>query len=47
MKFSDNIIRQDLDTVFVIRTEEEMQEREEAKSNLWEIRKRKLFKKGG
>lgn len=46
MKFSDNIIRQDLDTVLVIRTEEEMQEREESNSNLWEIERENFLKKG-
>jgi hypothetical protein len=46
MKFSDNIIRNNLDTVFVIRTEQEMQEREEANSNLWELQRENFLKKG-
>lgn len=37
MKFSDNIIRENLDIVFVIRTEQEMMAREESNSNLWDI----------
>lgn len=46
MKFSDNIIRQALDTVFVIRTESEMREREESNSNLWELERENFLKKG-
>lgn len=37
MKFSDNIERTCLEEVFVIRTEREMEAREEFKSNLWEL----------
>lgn len=46
MKFSDDIVRNDLDIVFVIRTEKEMQEREEANSNLWELERENFLKKG-
>ena len=34
-KFSDNIIRTSLEEVFVIRTFEEMLNREEANSHMW------------
>ena len=37
MKFSDKIERTALDEVFVIRTEKEMEAREEYNSNLWEL----------
>lgn len=37
MKFSDNIKRDNLDTVLVVRTHEEMSSREEANSNLVEF----------
>lgn len=37
MKFSDNIIRKNLDIVHVIRTTSEMEAREEYNSNLWDI----------
>ena len=37
MKFSDKIERTSLDEVFVIRTEKEMEAREEYNSNLWEL----------
>lgn len=49
MKFTDNITRQDLDTVFVIRTQkemEEMEEREEFNSNLWELQREDFLKNG-
>lgn len=46
MKFSDNIERSDLDIVFAIRTEVEMQEREEYSSNLWELARENFLKKG-
>ena len=36
MKFADNIVRESLDIVYVIRTREEMNARQEANSNLWE-----------
>jgi len=40
MKFSDNVIRENLDTVHVIRTEQEMEARDEYNSYLWdEVRK--------
>jgi prolyl oligopeptidase PreP (S9A serine peptidase family) len=46
MKFSDNIVRNQLDTVFVIRTEKEMEEREEFNSNLWELQRENFLKEG-
>lgn len=46
MKFSDNIIREPLEIVFVIRTEQEMMAREEANSNLWELEREDFLKKG-
>jgi hypothetical protein len=42
MKFSDNIVRDPLDIVFVKRSESEMESREEYDSNLWEIEKSNL-----
>ncbi len=39
MKFSDNIIRENSDIVFVIRTDAEMEARDEYNSNLWGIEK--------
>ena len=36
MKFSDNIIRESLEVVYVIRTQKEMEAREEYNSNIWE-----------
>jgi hypothetical protein len=39
MKFSDNIIRNNLDIVFVKRSEKEMEDRLEYNSNLWDIHK--------
>lgn len=44
MKFSDNIERTSLDEVFVIRTEKEMEAREEYGSNLWELKRSGLQK---
>lgn len=37
MKFSDRIIREELDDCFVKRTEKEFKAREESGSNLWDI----------
>lgn len=44
MKFSDNIERTALEEVFVIRTEKEMEAREEFNSNLWELHRSGLQK---
>lgn len=44
MKFSDKIERTSLDEVFVIRTEKEMEAREEYNSNLWELHRSGLQK---
>lgn len=44
MKFSDKIERTSLDEVFVIRTEKEMEAREEYNSNLWELHRSGLRK---
>lgn len=46
MKFSDNIKRTNLEEVFVIRTSEEMEAREEYNSNLWDLERRNFLKKG-
>ena len=40
MNFSDKIIRSSLDVVFVKRSDEEMEVREEYHSNLWDIEKK-------
>ena len=42
-KFSDNIIRTSLEEVFVIRTFEDMLNREEANSNMWELARFNIF----
>lgn len=42
MKFSDNIIRNALDIVFVKRSESEMKERDEYNSLLWDIEKESI-----
>jgi len=39
MKFSDNIERTYLEEVYVYRTEQEMESRDEYNSNLWNIQK--------
>jgi len=39
MKFSDNIIRENLDMVFVKRSSAEMEARDEYNSNLWDVEK--------
>lgn len=39
MKFSDNIERASLEEVFVIRTTEDMNSREEVNSNLWDLKR--------
>lgn len=44
MKFSDNIERTSLEEVYVIRTEKEMEAREEFNSNLWELQRSGLQK---
>lgn len=44
MKFSDKIERTSLEEVFVIRTEKEMEAREEYNSNLWELHRSGLQK---
>jgi prolyl oligopeptidase PreP (S9A serine peptidase family) len=46
MKFSDNIKRTSLEDVFVIRTTEEMEAREEYNSNLWDLERENFLKKG-
>jgi hypothetical protein len=46
MKFSDNIERTSLEEVFVIRTSEEMEAREEYNSNLWDLERENFLKKG-
>ena len=46
MKFSDNLERTSLEEIFVIRTANEMEAREESNSNLWEIHRKKFLKKG-
>jgi hypothetical protein len=46
MKFSDNIERNSLDEVYVIRTEKEMKAREESNSNLWDLIRENFLKKG-
>ena len=46
MKFSDGIKRNSLDEVYVIRTEKDMNSREESNSNLWDIKRKNLLKKG-
>ena len=46
MKFSDNIERTSLEEVFVIRTEKEMEAREEFNSNLWELQRSSGLQKG-
>lgn len=46
MKFSDNIKRTNLEEVFVIRTSEEMEAREEYNSNLWDLERENFLKKG-
>jgi hypothetical protein len=43
MKFSDNIIRRNLDVVHVIRTTSEMEAREEFNSNLWDIERENIL----
>ena len=43
LKFSDNIIRTSLEEVFVIRTFEEMLNREEASSHMWELKHFNIF----
>ena len=35
-KFSDNVVRNNLDTVYVAREEKDMESREEYNSNLWD-----------
>jgi hypothetical protein len=45
MKFSDSIERTSLEGVFVIRTAEEMEAREEFNSNLWDLERRNFLKK--
>ena len=42
-KFSHNIIRTSLEEVFVIRTFEEMLNREEASSHMWELARFNIF----
>ena len=46
MKFSDKIERNSLDEVYVVRTEKEMEAREEYNSNLWELHRENFLKKG-
>ena len=46
MNFSDNIVRTSLEEVLVIRTEQEMNEREESNSNLWDLKRENFPKKG-
>lgn len=46
MKFSDNIERTALEQVFVIRTQKEMEAREEYDSNLWDIERENFLKNG-
>ena len=46
MKFSDKIERNSLDEIYVIRTEEEMEAREEFNSNLWDLKRKNFLKKG-
>lgn len=46
MKFEDNIIRASLEVVHVIRTEEEMQAREEYNSHLWDTEREDFPKRG-
>ena len=46
MKFSDGIKRNSLDEAYVIRTEKDMNSREESNSNLWDIKRKNLLKKG-
>lgn len=46
MNFSDKLTRNQLDEVFVIRTEEEMTAREESNSNLWGLERENFLKKG-
>ncbi len=43
MKFSDNIIRKNIDVVYVIRTTSEMEAREEFNSNLWDIERENIL----
>jgi hypothetical protein len=43
MKFSDNIIRRNLDVVHVIRTTSEMEAREEFNSNFWDIERENIL----
>lgn len=46
MEFSDNIIREDLDTVFVLRTEPEMQASKEYNSNIWDLERENFLTRG-
>lgn len=46
MKFSDKLDRDQLDEVYVIRTENEMMAREESNSNLWDLERENFLKKG-
>ena len=46
MNFSDKIQRDSLEEVFVIRTEEEMNLRDESNSNLWNLERENFLKKG-
>lgn len=46
MKFSDKIERDSLDEVYVIRTSKEMEARDESNSNLWNLERENILKKG-
>ena len=47
MKFSDNKTRTSLTTVYVRRTKKDMESRDEANSNLWELHKENAKKAKG
>ena len=46
MKFSDNTIREPFSEIFVIRTQNEMETRDEYNSNLWDLFRKNFLKKG-
>ena len=46
MKFADNIVRTSLEEVYVIRTSEEMEARDEYNSTLWALERKNFLKNG-